>query len=460
MIQRLIIQGGTVVSTEAEIRADVIVEGERIAALTQAAQPTPEDTVIAAGGCYVLPGVIDAHTHIKLDTGIYRTADDWFTGTRAAAFGGVTTVIDFATQFPGQTFREAMDARRAEAESAAIDYALHVMVTDLPPGDEHKLGELVEMGAPSFKLYTTYRPNYYADDATILRILRASVEVGGLVMVHCENDDLVTAATQALVKRGDTGWRFHAQARPALAEQEAVARVLFLAEAANAPLYVVHCSTARSVELVRQARQRGQAAYCETCPQYLLLDERVYAGSNPEHFILQPPLRAEGEGAALWERVAGGAVDVISTDHCDYSLAQKRAKDDFTVTPGGLPGLETLLPLVYTYGCGAARGRLTMPALARMLSANPARIFGLYPQKGAILPGADADLVIYDPAAAGTVRASALHYIAQYNPYEGMPVRGAVRATISRGKVIFQAGEDDCTPGHGRYAPRRLNYNR
>jgi dihydropyrimidinase len=451
---RLIIKGGTVVTDGAELRADVVVRGERIEAVVRAAEALPGDRVIDAGGCYVLPGVIDAHTHIKLDTGIYKTDDDWFGGTRAAAFGGVTTVVDFATQFPGQTFQQAIDERHAEAEGAVIDYALHCMITDLPPGDEGKLAALVDLGAPTFKLYTTYRPNYYADDAVILRLLHTSTQVGGMVIVHCENDALVTAATEALVRRGATSWRFHAKGRPALAEQEAVQRLLFLADAAGAPLYIVHCSTARSIEMVAQAREWGQEVYCETCPQYMLLDERAYAGPHPEHYILQPPLRAPGEGEAIWQLVAAGAVDAIVTDHCDYSLEQKRAADDFTKTPGGLPGTETLLPLAYTYG--VCEGWLTMPQLVGLLSANPARILGLSSRKGALLPGTDADLVVYDPAPAGRVSASTLHYVARYSPYEGMPVQGAVRCTVSRGEVIVQDGSFVGQRGRGCYVPRRL----
>ena len=451
MAGRLIIHGGTVVTTEGEVRADVVVRGEQIAAIAAEAEIAPGDRVIDATGCYVLPGVIDAHTHIKLDTGVYQTDDDWFTGTGAAAFGGVTTVIDFATQFPGQTFAQAMEARHAEAASAVIDYALHCMVTDLPPGEESRLGELIDLGATAFKVYTTYRPNYYWDDAAILRLMQASAEMGALVMVHCENDALVTAATEALLRRGRRGWRFHAQARPALAEQEAVARMLFLAGEAGAPLYIVHASTARSVDMVQQAREWGQPVYCETCPQYLLLDNRAYEGPHPEHFILQPPLRAEGEGELIWELVAAGAVDVISTDHCDYSLAQKRAKDDFTATPGGLPGVETLLPLLYTYGVAA--GRITWPQLVEVLSAAPARIFGLYPRKGALLPGGDADLVVYNPDIETVLQPESLHYVAQYNPYAGMSVKGAVRATVSRGSVVVQDGVFCGEAGHGQFVP-------
>ncbi|MCP4593365.1 MAG: amidohydrolase family protein, partial [bacterium] len=305
-----------------------------------------------------LPGVIDAHTHVALDTGIYRTPDDWFIGTRAAACGGVTTIVDFATQFPGQSLQEAVEARIQEAQNAVVDYGFHVMVTDLPPGQEGKLADLVELGTPSVKLYTTYRPNYYVDDATILRLMETCADLGIRPLVHCENDALVTARTSALLAAGETGWRYHGHSRSALAEQEAVRRILFLAEAAGCPIHICHCSTARSVALVAEARDDGQTATCETCPQYLLLDDTAYEGPEPWRYILQPPLRAPDDPDRLWALVEAGAVDMIVTDHCDYTQAQKIAHDDFGRTPGGLPGMETLLPLMYTHG--VAEGRLTL----------------------------------------------------------------------------------------------------
>jgi dihydropyrimidinase len=457
----IIIQGGTIVTAESAFPGDLRIAGERIAALGANLTQSAADEVIDASGCVVLPGVIDAHTHIQLDTGVYQTPDDWLTGTRSAACGGVTTVIDFATQFPGQTLSEAVENRWKEAESAVIDYALHCMVTDLPPGQESELDELLELGAPSIKLYTTYRPNYYADAATILRLLRAAGERDILTTVHCENDDLVTAATQALVAAGKTGLPYHGQARPALAEVEAVQRVLFLAQAAQAPVYVVHCSVARSVELVAQARARGQTAFAETCPQYLLLDESAYAGDEPHRFILQPPLRAVENNVALWRLIEAGAVDVVATDSCDYTLDQKTAQANFTQTPGGLPGIETLLPLMASYGVlgqahdTVAKNRLDWPALVRLLSTNPARIFGLYPTKGTLMPGADADVTIYAPRESYTLSADHLHGLAGYTPFEGFPLQGRVTTTISRGQIIYRDGEFTGQSGRGRFVAGR-----
>jgi len=448
----LLVKGGTLVTPAGECTADLLIQGERIKAIGRDL-PEAQDTVLVnAEGCYVLPGVIDAHTHIALDTGVFRTPDDWFIGTQAAGRGGVTTVVDFATQFPGQTLREAVGARVEEAEEATIDYAFHVMVTDLPPGREGELADLVDLGTPSIKLYTTYRPNYYADDATILRLMKAAAGLGLRPIVHCENDALVTARTEELIAAGETGWRSHGRSRPALAEQEAIQRVLCLAEAAGCPVHIAHCSTARSVALVAEARAHGQRVTCETCPQYLLLDDTAYDGDEPWRYILQPPLRSSEELAGLWKHVTNGDVDLIATDHCDYTLAQKTAQDDFTRTPGGLPGLETLLPLMFTYG--VARGRMTLAQLVACLSANPARIWGLWPRKGALLPGSDADVVVYDPEPEGVIEAQSLHQWAGYTPYEGLAVEGEVRATVARGQVIYREGRFRGRRGRGRFVRR------
>ncbi len=453
--RRTIIKGGVLATAESTFAGDLLIIDERIAALAADLPTGPGDRFIDASGCVVLPGIIDAHTHIQLDTGIYQTPDDWLVGTTTAACGGVTTVVDFATQFPGQGLTEAIHNRWEEAQPAVIDYGLHCMVTDLPPAREGELDELVELGVPSIKLYTTYRPNYYADDATFFRLLKAAGERDMLTAVHCENDALVTAATEALVTAGETGLVNHGRARPALGEVEAVHRVLFLAQAAKAPVYIVHCSVARSVELVAQARACGQIAFAETCPQYLLLNELAYSGKEPHRFILQPPLRAVENNAALWQWVEAGEVDVIATDSCDYTLDQKTAHPDFTQTPGGLPGIETLLPLMASYG--VARGRLDWPDLVRLLSTSPARILGLYPVKGTLMPGADADVTIYDPQGDRNLTAGDLHGLAGYTPYEGFSLKGRVKVTLSRGQVVYENGEFRGQSGHGKFIAGRFS---
>lgn len=448
----LLVRGGTLVTTGGLIQADLLVQAERIKAIGRGLPVAHDTRIVDAEDCYVLPGVIDAHTHVQLDTGVYQTPDDWFIGTRAAACGGVTTVIDFATQSPGQTLAQAVEARLTETEPATIDYGLHVMITDLPPHREKEIADLVALGTPSAKLYTTYRPNYYADDADILRLMRACAEHAVLPLVHCENDDLVTRRTEALAASGDTSWRHHGQSRPALAEQEAIHRVLFLAEAAESPVHICHCSTAGSAALVAEAAEAGQPASCETCPQYLLLDSSVYEGPDAWRYILQPPLREPGEPQRLWILVESGLIDLIATDHCDYTRDQKLTADDFTVTPGGLPGLETLLPLMFTYG--VAEGRLTLSDLTELLSVNPARLWGLWPRKGVLQPGSDADIVVYDPTRERQIRADDLHHLAGYTPYEGMDVQGGVKATIARGEIIYREGRFSGQRGRGAYLKR------
>ncbi len=476
----IVIQGGHVVTPEAVVEADVWIAGETIRAVGTHL-PVPHDAdVIDAEGMFVLPGIIDAHTHIQLDTGIYQTPDDWYTETAAAAFGGVTTVVDFVTQFKGQTFAAALTARLAEAAPAVIDYAFHMMVTDLQRGQEDALEELVELGIQSLKLYTTYRPNYYADDATLLRLLEAAGHHGLITLVHCENDALVTAQTQALIEAGKIGWRYHGKARPALAEQEATARVLFLAQAARAPVVIAHNSTARTSLLVAEARERGQPAFCETAPQYLLLDNRVYEEGErfgqetfseqersrlgevsdrcPWRYILQPPLRDPEEKEKLWALVSEGLIDMIITDHCAYSRKQKTRIDDFTKTPGGLPGLEVLLPLMATYG--VADGRITWPDLVGMMAANPAKIYNLWPHKGSLLPGADADVVIYDPAPETVIQEEthSPHTSADYTPYKGLRLSGRVMTTIRRGEVLVHAGAFVGERGSGRFIKRQPSF--
>lgn len=454
--KNILIRGGTVVTPETTYNADVLVRGEKIQAIGYDL-PAPGGTeTFDATGLLVLPGAIDAHVHIQLDTGIYQSPSNWFTETRAAAFGGVTTVIDFATQFTGQTFEEALNARLAEAAPSAIDHAFHMMVTDVPPGREDELGALPDLGVQSMKLYTTYRPNYYVDDAAMLRQLEAAGRYGLTTLVHCENDALVTAQTQALIDAGQTSLRYHGTARPALAEQEATARVLFLAEAARAPVTIVHNSTGQTSAMAAEARDDGQIVFNETCPQYLLLDETLYEGTEPWRYILQPPLRAPEEKDKLWALVGAGLVDMLVTDHCDYTHTQKRAADDFTKTPGGLPGLETLLPLMATYG--VSDGHIDWTDLVRLLAANPAQIYNLWPRKGALLPGSDADIVLYDPTPAGTIAAENLHSMASYTPYEGMRVQGKVVATMQRGAFLVQDGSFTGAEGRGIYLPREPRF--
>ena len=405
-----LIKNGTLITPAGELRGDLLLVGEKIAAIGIDLPTAGVDRVIDATGCIVLPGLVDPHTHIVLDTGIYKTPDDWAVGTRTAACGGVTTVIDFATQFAGQDMHRALAARQAEVGGLAqIDYGLHMMLTALPETEaelEAWMVDLLAAGINSIKVYTTYRPNYYQDDDALLRVFRAAAAHDVVVMIHCENDAMVSAARERLVQAGKTGLAYHGQARPVLAEVEAANRALFLADRAGgqgggtAQVYVVHCSASGTVDEVTQAVRRGQPAIAETTVQYLTLDETVYTGLHPEWGIMQPPLREENEKILLWKQIADGIISTIGTDHCDYTISQKREHTEFTKTPGGIPGLETLLPLLATEGVAA--GRISWTRLVEVCCANPARIFGLG-DKGRLEPGADADVVIYDPRVEGVI---------------------------------------------------------
>lgn len=448
-----LIRNGRLILPEGERAGDIFLADEKIQVIGAGLAAEGADRVVDADGCVVLPGVIDPHTHIVLDTGIYKTVDDWEIGTRTAACGGVTTVIDFATQFPGQDVRQALASRIAEVGGLAqIDYGLHMMLTELPEVDselDRWMAELLADGINSVKVYTTYRPNYYQGDDALLRVFRSAAAHDMVVMIHCENDALVTAARERLARTGKTSLAYHGAARPPLAEVEAANRCLFLGRAAGDPtIYVVHCSVSDTVTEVAKAAREGQKGIAETTAQYLTLDERVYTGPHPEWGIMQPPLRAPEEKAKLWAQIMRGEIATVCTDHCDYSISQKREHTEFTKTPGGIPGLETLLSLMAT--AGVAEGRITWPRLAELMSANPARIFGLK-NKGSLAVGKDADVVVYDPRVTRTIRTEALHNVAGYTPYEGMPVQGAVRDVFVRGRQLVDAGEFCPAVGWGRF---------
>lgn len=449
----LLIAGGTIVTANGAFRGDVLTDGERIAAIGRL-QGASGATTVSADGCLVFPGVIDCHVHYLLTSGSYTTRDDFESGSRSAAAGGVTTAIDYVTQHKGESFRDAIAARRAEADGHVyIDYGLHLIVTDLSRGQLDELPHVVAEGVQSVKVYTTYKASgFYLDDWSWHRLLQRAAATGMLVTVHAENDDLLEGQKQELVRAGHTSFRYHGEARPALAELEAVHRGLGFARAAEAPIYFVHLSSPASVAAIWEARQHGQVALAETCPHYLLLDASVYSGPRPERFLMTPPLRSPSKQEGLWRGLAAGHISCVGSDHCGYALDQRLGLDFTQVSPG-IPGTETLLTLLYSEG--VRKGRLSLPQLVRVLSTTPARVFGLQPRKGSIEPGTDADLVIFDPEEEWTVTAGALHSRSGYSPYEGFVAHGKVRTTISRGEVVYNRGEFTGTAGRGRFVAGR-----
>lgn len=443
---RLIFKNGRLVTEEGEYPSDLAVENGKIVDVSESIEPSPDDCVVDAADLYILPGLIDPHLHIQLDTGIYKTPDDWKVGTESAALGGITTVIDFATQFPGLNYTSALEARLNEIEGrAVVDYGLHMMITDQHAAG--KMSTLKELGVGSVKVYTTYRPNYFQDDAQLLSIMKEAAENDLLVLVHAENDAMVTSATEAFVKDGKTSLANHGRARPEFAEVEAARRVLFLAREAGCRIYIVHNSSPRTVDEVVLAQEEGLKAYSETCPQYLTLDDSLYESEEAYKYILQPPLRSAESRDLLWQRVLEGEVDTIGTDHCDYSLKQKKEHTDFRRVPGGLPGLQTSFALMYQNG--VVERDMTLSDLVRLMSANPARIFGLWPRKGVLEPGSDADFVLFDPESSWTIRASEMIGTAGYSPWEGTELTGRIRAVYSRGEKIVENGEVMAKAGRG-----------
>ena len=451
----MLLRGGTVVSEAGGRTADVRIEGERISEVGAGLEPRSGEEVVDAAGLLVLPGVIDPHTHFALDSGTGPSADDWATGTAAAAAGGVTTVINFATQHPGENFEQALDAVHAQAHGRTrVDYGLHLNVTRLDAGWEAELDRVVDGGVSSAKVYTTYKDSvFYVDDWTIYRLMERSGPAGLLVQMHAENDDMLQGRRRELERAGQTSLAFHGESRPALAESEAVSRGIFFARATGSPIYFVHLSNPLSVDLVSEARERGIQAVAETCPHFLCLDASVYERDDAARFLMTPPIRPAELVAGLWDRVAAGAIQAVGSDHCGYSLAQRGHTADFRhVANPGIPGTETLLPLLHTFGC--ATGRLGLGDLVRLTSAGPARVFGLWPRKGRVEPGADADLVLFDPAERWTLADAELHGAAGFSPFSGLDLAGRVRSTISRGEVVYRDGAVVGAAGRGRFVER------
>jgi dihydropyrimidinase len=448
----LLVRGGTVVLPEGERRADVRCRGGRVAEVGADLSPQGEQ-VLDAGEALVLPGVIDPHLHFALVAEPHRTADDFASGSASALAGGVTTYIDFAHQRAGQSFEAAVDERLEQASSSRADYSLHLIVTDIAGGQLDELPRLTRRGVTSAKVYTTYRAaGFFCDDYSILRLMEIAAGEHWVVMVHCENDAIVEGTRDRLVREGKTALRYHGLSRPAFAEVETVGRMIAFARETSCALYAVHVSVGASARLVAEARTAGLAVVGETCPQFLVADDSVYDGERASRFIHTPPLRSKADQRSLWEELRGEGLQTMCSDHSGYTLSQRTDYDDITKVAPGIPGTETILPLLFTYG--VETGRLELSDLVRICCLAPAKTFGLYPRKGRLEPGADADLVVYDPHPARTLSDGELHSAAGYSPYAGLAIRGRVTATVLRAEVVYD-GDDVCAePGSGRFVAR------
>lgn len=443
-----IIKGGWIVTGERLEKVDVAVEGEKIAALGPDLH-APGAQTYNVFGKYILPGIIDAHVHYQMPIGDLLTADDWYTGTKLAACSGVTTVIDYAEPQDGnQSLERSLEMRIAEAERlAAVDYSLHQVVKPGWEEDFHDLKAVTAKGATSYKIFTTY--NQRMNRKAIRELLVKARKLNALVTVHCEDHEVLQAKRDQLERCGRTDPSFHALSRPPEAEIKAVKEVIDLAGEAGAPVYIVHVSTGGGARAIAAARAENRRVYGETCPHYLLLTDEKYNDPDKRLYLMCPPLRKAEDNRALWRYLAAGDLQVVATDHCSYSREQKATGTAFYNTPSGIPGTETLLSLMYTYGvCG---GWLTMPQMVRVLSANPACLFGLYPAKGCLAPGSDADIVVFDPRQQLTIEATGIHSAAGYSPFEGFRIRGCPEMTFLRGRLIYNRGQFLGQKGGGKY---------
>ena len=450
-----IIQHGTLVLPDGLMQGDVAFENGVITRIAPAIEAGAGDAVCEAAGCLVFPGFIDAHTHLDMDSGTTVTADDFASGSRAAACGGTTTLVDFATQERGGTLRDALDAWHRKAEGkCACNYAFHMAVTDWNEQTRAELPQMFERGVTSFKAYYAY-DSLRLDDAQMYDLLSALRPFGGVLGVHCENGTLVNRLQREQLEKGVTGPAGHPASRPPVVEAEAIRRLCAVAKLADSPVHIVHLSSAEGLEEVRRARAAGQKVWAETCPQYLLLDESRYhlEGFEGAKYVMSPPLRSTADREALRAAVLDGEIDTISTDHCSYRFSDQKAlgRDDFTKIPNGAPGVEHRPALIYT--SFVASGLMTAAQMSRLLSENPAKLFGMWPRKGQLAQGADADMTVWDPRARWVIRAEAQHQNVDYTPYEGFEAAGRARAVYVGGQLAAKDGEPSGASA-GRYVKR------
>ncbi len=456
--QALLIRNGMVADHQTLTTADILIQDGKIAQVSAKISSQDIDCVeIDATDKYVLPGGIDVHTHFNIDVGLTRSCDDFYSGTKAAACGGTTSIIDHMGFGPTgcSLFHQLAVYKEYARDKAVIDYSFHGVIQHIDEAILQQMQSMVEdEGIASFKLYLTYQ--HKLDDDAVYKALSQLKKVGALTTVHPENDAAITIKRAQLLAEGKTGPAYHALSRPLECEAEAIARMINLAKLAdNAPLYIVHLSNGLGLDYTRLARANNQPVWVETCPQYLLLDDRCYQQEDALKFILSPPLRPEVEKQKLWAGIVDGSIDTLATDHCAFTYAQQKqlGVDNFSQCPNGLPGVETRMPLLFSEG--VMKGQIDIHRFVYLTSYQPAKLFGLYPQKGCLDVGSDADLVIFDPKEKRTIRHEMLHDNSDYTPFEGIPCIGWPVMTISRGAIVACNGEFTGNAGHGRFMFRQ-----
>jgi dihydropyrimidinase len=473
---RIAITGGTVVTATGTMPADVLVDGDVIAALTvrddfpvrggadaglgpAATRAALADRVIDATGKYVLPGGIDAHTHMEMPFGGTFSADTFATGTTAAAWGGTTTIIDFAVQAKGTSLLATLDKWHEKADgNCAVDYGFHMIVSDVNETSLKEMDACIAAGVNSFKMFMAYPGVFYATDGEILLAMQQAARSGAMVMMHAENGIAIDQLVAQALAAGKTEPVQHGLTRPPELEGEATSRAITLAQVARCPLYIVHLSASHALAAVAQARNAGQNVFAETCPQYLYLslDDLARPDFEGAKYVASPPLRPQPHQQSLWQGLRTNDLSVVSTDHCPFCFIEQKelGRGDFSKIPNGIPGVEHRMDLLHQ---GVVSGEISLPRWVEITSATPARMFGLYPRKGVIQPGSDADIVIYDPGARQTLSVATHHMNVDYSAYEGMEITGRVDTTLSRGQIVVDGGQFHGAPGHGQFLPRELS---
>jgi len=455
---KTLITNGRIITAVDDYEADILIEDGTISVIGRNLA-MEVDRTIDAKGRFVIPGGIDPHTHMDLPFGGTSSSDDFRTGTIAAAHGGTTTIIDFAVQFKGQALREALDVWHEKAEGkASIDYGFHMICTDLPDERMPEIKGLISEGVSSFKLFMAYPGVFLVDDGTIFKAMQVAGKAGGLICMHAENGLIIDVLVKQALAAGNTAPKYHALTRPTKAEGEGAGRAIAIAEMADSPVYIVHLSCNDALEKVVEARDRGIPAYAETCPQYLFLDYTDYEkpGFEGAKYVMTPPLRPKENQDKLWRGLQYNDLQVISTDHCPFCFKDQKqlGRDDFSKIPNGGPGVEHRVSLIYNGG--VRTGRITVNRWVEICSTSPAKIFGLFPRKGTIAVGSDADIVIFDPNEEMTISAKSHHMNVDYSAYEGFKITGVTKTVLSRGKVVIDEGKFVGREGDGQFLKRGL----
>jgi dihydropyrimidinase len=460
---KTLIKNGTVATASDLFKADVLIEGEKISLVGTDLGKLLNgnvDRTVDASGKYVIPGGIDPHTHLDMPFGGTTSADDFETGTRAAAFGGTTSLVDFAIQPQKGALRQGLDDWHKKAEGkACVDYAFHMIMRDVNKDTLAEMDTLVKNeGVPSFKLFTAYPGVFFVDDAAIFRAMQKTGENGGLICMHAENGPVIDVLIEQAIAKGNTAPKWHGLTRPARLEGEATNRVIALAEVAGVPVYIVHLSAKEALAEVREARDRGVRAFAETCPQYLFLSHDNYEEPDFEgaKYVMSPPLRFKGNEESLWQGIKQDDLALVATDHCPFCFKGEGQKElgrgNFSKIPNGAPGIETRMSLLWDGGVRA--GRIDINRFVQITSTGPAKIFGLYPRKGSVSPGSDADVVVFDPDKEIRWSAKTHHMRVDYNPYEGRVTKGAPTHVFSRGELIVENDQWKGKSGHGKFIRR------